>query len=305
MAQTKLTLEEIRRSDPFLSGGDVLLDLSSYPHLVPLTDVSPGDDQFAPVDTRGTGAGSSALKKFLANPDRESVAEMRDPELLKRYDEQHGSGSTVYASNIPFQVYEREGKWRAKGTTPDGTLHRFTAETRDALFPKISRAVSENTVRELTEGERLQVVRTAQSGDVRGAIAMFLQFAIGEKRASNYADPTELLGDASLTGVFDECSLLTWFASRSNVQDSDEFSEFLGQYAGSRPLTHSLLDGAYAAFEKAEYRSILPRAVRKAEEPASPHEIQTALEDASDADIENMMTSTKREYVRQVRAGIR
>src|SRR5712691_7996456 len=117
MAQAKLTLEEIRRSDPFLAGGDdIHLDTSSYPWLTPLADASPDDEKFAPLDTRGMGMGSSALKKFLTNPDRESVAELRDPEALKKFDEQHGSGTTVYASNIPFQVSQRDGKWRAKGT---------------------------------------------------------------------------------------------------------------------------------------------------------------------------------------------
>jgi hypothetical protein len=306
MAQTKLTLEEIRSSDPFRAGGDdIHLDLSSYPHLVPLADTSPEDDQFAPVDTRGMGAGSSALKQFLSAPDREAIEGLKDPELLKKYDEQHGSGTTVYASSIPFQISQRGDKWHAKGTTPDGAVHRFTADTRDGLYPKITNAVRQKTVRQLTESEKLQTVRMAQSGDTTGAIAYYLRLAIGEERASRYADPTEMLGDTALAEVFDECSLLTWFAGRPNVQDSEEFSGFLGQYAGRRPLTHSLLDGCWAAFEKEQRMSILPRAVRNAEQPATPHEIQTALEDASDADIENMMTSTKREFVRQVRAGIR
>ncbi len=55
MAQAKMTPEEIRKSDPFLSGDDEIhLDLSAYPSLVPLTGAPPDDgfgqlDDFEPV----------------------------------------------------------------------------------------------------------------------------------------------------------------------------------------------------------------------------------------------------------------
>src|SRR6266481_4430501 len=124
-----LTLEEIRQSDPFITE-DTNLDLSAFPWLKPLADAPVDDDKFAPVDTQGMGAGSSALKRFLNAPDREAIQGLKDPELLKQYDEQHGSGTTVYASNVPFQVSQRDGKWHAKGKTPDGTVHRFTANSR-------------------------------------------------------------------------------------------------------------------------------------------------------------------------------
>src|SRR5260370_11670761 len=121
-------LQEARDSDPFLAGGDVNLDLSSYPHLIPLADVADEADDFAMPDRTSKGLGSADLKKFLANPDRESLSELHDPDLLKRYDQERGDGTTVYANEIPFQVYQRNGKWRAKGTV-DGQLHRFSADS--------------------------------------------------------------------------------------------------------------------------------------------------------------------------------
>jgi len=296
---TPQTAEEVLKSDPFYSP-DTNLDLSAFPWLTPLADTSVDDDKFAPLDTRGMGVGSSGLKEFLANPDRESVAELRDPETLRKFDEGHG-GTTFHANGVAFQVYQRDGKWRAKGATPDGTLHRFTADTRDALFPKISRAVSENTVRDLTESEQLQVVRLAQGGDTSGAIVKYLEFAIGEKRGRGYADPNELLGDPALSEVFDAAAMLTWLAARPKVEDSDEFQEFLQRYRGGRPLNHDLLDGAYMAFEKQEYMTLLPRAAQKAEEPAIP----ARLDDLDDESVERLMSDTKRQFAREVRAGVR
>ncbi len=286
MAQARMTLEEIRRSDPFMSE-DTHLDTSSYPWLTPLADAPVDDGKFAPVDTRGMGAGSSALKRFINAPDREAIEGLKDPELLKKYDEERGSGTTVYASNVPFQVSQRDGKWRAKGTTPDGTVHRFTSDSRDGLFPKISRAVNDNTVKELTEGERLQVVRIAQSGDPRGAIARYLEFAIGQRRASSYENAGELLGDPRLAAVFDECSILTWLASRPRVQDSDDFQDFLQEYRGGRPLNHDLLDGAWENFTSARSRIVFAEPPRD-KQRAAPESAPTAsdLEGMTDEEIE-------------------
>src|SRR5580704_7384683 len=294
MATAKLTVEEIRQSDPWRTD-DLRLDLSAYPHLTPLADAPVDDDKFAPLpheQKRDTGE----LKKFLTAPDREAIEWLKDPELLKQYDEQHGKGTTVYASNVPFRIYQREGKWRAKGTTPDGTVHKFTAATRDGLFPKITSAVNENTIRALTDSERLQVVRLAQSGNTNGAIARYLEFAIGVERASRYRSPEEMLGDPALAEVFDECSLLTWFAGRPNVQDSEEWSQFLDLYAGGRPYTHQLLDGAYTAFEKSQYTAALFGNTRVREEQATPP-TPRQIEDLDDAQVERLFTDTKREFV--------
>src|SRR6267154_2085829 len=193
-----LTLEEIRQSDPFITE-DTNLDLSAYPWLTPLADAPVDDGKFAPVDRRGMGIGGSALKEFLANPDRESVVELRDPEALKKFDEQHGGGTTVFASGIPFQVYQRGGKWYAKGKV-SGQLHRFTADSRDALYPKISNAVGETSVKELTESELLAVARIAATGNRPAAINQYLLFAIPESFAAKYDDRNEVINNPSFTG---------------------------------------------------------------------------------------------------------
>ena len=292
-------IDEILRTDPFYDPS-VNLDLSAFPHLQPLADAPDGGGEFAPLDTRGMGVGSSALKRFLAGPDREAVQELHDPEALKKFDEQQGNGSTVYASEIPFQIYQRDGKWRAKGTTPDGVVHRVSAATRDELFPKISNVVSKNTVRALTEAETLQVSRLAQQ-DPRAAIVRYLHFAIGEARAADYADPTEMLGDPKLSEVFDSAALVTWHAARPNVRDSEEWSRFLYDYAGNRPLSHSLLDGAWAAFEKQQHTAALFAPAREIEKPPTVAQI----DDLDDASVNRLMLDTKKQFVREVRAGVR
>jgi hypothetical protein len=288
-------LDAILKSDPFYSS-DTNLDLSAFPHLQESLAAPEPEEKFAPLDTRGMGLGSSDLKALLRNPDREAIKELRDPELLRRFDEEHGDGRTVYAGGVPFQIAHRDGRWRAKGETPNGTVHRFTAATRDDLFPKINRAVSENTVRELSPGERLECVRLAQSGQIREAIARYLEFAIGRARASRYDDANALLGDPALTEVFDDACMLTWFAARPNVQDSDDWGAFLQNYAGGRPLTHDLLDGAWHSFEHQHTSHLLDTRLLDAREPTV-----TDLNDLDDETINKTFWSTLKHAARSGR----
>src|SRR5258708_6688374 len=226
MPNTKTAAEKLQEainSDPFLAGNDVNLDLSGFPHLQALPDEDADAEEFASIDTRGMGLGSSALKRFLTAPDREAIQELRDPEALKKYDMEHGSGETVYANNIAFSISQKAGRWHAKGTTPDGTVHRFVADSRDALYPKITNAVNQNTVKELTRSQELEVIRLCQSGRSNEGIARYLEYRIGPERGASYNSPTELTSDPALLPVLNKCGFFTWFHSRPDVQDSQEF----------------------------------------------------------------------------------
>jgi hypothetical protein len=72
-------------TDPFLQGDDVHLDLSSHPSLPWVSDAEATfeDDRFSMPHQSGRG---SDLGRFLHNLDREAVVEMKDPELLRRFD---------------------------------------------------------------------------------------------------------------------------------------------------------------------------------------------------------------------------
>jgi hypothetical protein len=304
-ATKQKTVEEILKNDPWFTP-DTRLDLSSYPHLVPQADES-DDGQFSMRDESSSSRGAD-LKAFLANLDREAVVEMRDPELLRQFDEQHGSGTTVHANGIPFQVYQRGGKWRATGTTPDGTLHRFTAESRDGLFPKIMRATKpQNSFNELTEEQKLQVVRLAQSGDRLTAIGTYLRFAIGDARAAQYDGPIEMLSDPALTPAMDAACDFCWFHSNPHATDDPAWHEYKKRILAGRPATFALLDAIWLRYQDHMENSAEPD--QQTEEPAeaepNPREIVAGLNDLDDSEVEQLMASTKRQYAREVLAGQR
>jgi len=140
------------------------------------------------------------------------------------------------------------------------------------------------------------VVRVAQSGDTSAAIIKYLEFAIGEERASRYENPTELLGDPALAEVFDECSLLTWYAARPRVQDSEDFQDFLQEYRGGRPLNHDLLDGAFSAFTDRRNRLVFAEPPRDGQRATTDRTTPTAsdLENLSDEEIAVQMKQQAR-----------
>ena len=110
-----------------------------------------------------------------------------------------------------------------------------------------------------------------------------------------------MLGDPALAEVFDDAAMLTWYAARPNVRDSEEWSSFLDDYAGNRPLSHGLLDGAWAAFEKQQHTSALFATVRQTEKAPTAKQI----DDLDDASVDRLMVDTKKQFAREVRAGIR
>jgi hypothetical protein len=208
--------------------------------------------------------------------------------------------TTVHISGQPFTIRYENELWRGEGVL-DHKRHRLTANSRDELIGKFM-ALARRTKKEtVQEGEKLQVVRIAQGGDIRGAIAHYLELAIGEERANQYENPTDMLGDPGLSVVFDEAAALTWFASRPRVQDSEEFQGFLQDYRGGRPLNHDLLDGAWATFN--DKRNLLIFAPMPGAQEAT--EGAEQLDDLSDTDVEKLMASTKREYVKTALAGRR
>lgn len=287
--------------DPMFGG----LDLSGCPSAqAPVSD-SFIDERFAPLDTAGFGRGSAALKKFLSDPGRKAIEETRDPELIAEYNRQHAV-SVVHVGDTDFRVYFKGGLWRGKGVTPDGTLHRFTGDSRDevlAKLAKLSQQVKRETIHELTRAQEIEIARLCSCGQRHEGGTRYLRYRIGQERADSYNNPQEMIADPSLQGVFSECAKFCWLNSRPDVQDSQEFQAFLTDYAGSRPLTFDLLDSCWAAFGPHQEKLAREEAVSRFTNPPepSPDEIAEGLEDMSDAEITKQFYSVAKAHARAAR----
>jgi hypothetical protein len=154
----------------------------------------------------------------------------------------------------------------------------------------------------LTGTQELEVIRLCQSGRQNEGIARYLEYRIGEERGSRYDSAAELTSDPALLPVMNECASFTWFHSRPDVEDSPEFQAFADAYLAERPVTHDLLNAAWEAFQRAQKEQYRYELLAPEEPATNPRVIQQSLDDASDADIEKMMNSTKREFVKQALA---
>jgi hypothetical protein len=286
-------LQELRASDAFAT--DANLDLSQFPWLEDKPEVA--DEEQMVSEARGNLLQNIAKMIEEDGGDRDIAKALADGGL-----ENPSVGATVHVVGKPFSINFRSGSWHGEGVL-DNKRRRLTASSRDALinkFMELAKETRRETLHQLTQSERLQIVRVAQSGDVRGAIANYLRLSIGEDRASRYENPSDMLGDESLAETFDDAAALTWFAARPKVQDSEDFQDFLEDYRSGRPLNHDLLDGAWSAFTDSRNRIVFadPQktrgAAKQSDEPFTGLEQLDAL---NDDEVDTLFAATKRAAV--------
>jgi hypothetical protein len=273
MAQTRQQrIDEIIKSDPFYSGDDTHLDLSAFPALTSLDDASFEDELFAPLDRTGSGGGAKDLKKFISDQMAEQSAE------------QHGP-STVHVGQSRFRVTFQGGVWNADGEV-DGQRHRYTASDREALLGKLATMARQTTIRELTQSQRLEIIRLCQGGQKHHAIDLYIRYAIGHR---HYADDAAMLADPALLPILNRIADETWFYSEPDAPNSAEWHSFKEQFAAGRPLTHDLLDSAYEKFKRT------PRLLAATpEEEPDPREIVDDLNSMTDEEIDRTYAATVR-----------
>ena len=246
------------------------------------------DERFAPLDTSGSGAGSSALKKFIA----EQVAEKTPP-------------STVHVGDAEFRVYYQDGRWHAVGVAV-GLKHHVTGKDRDEVLDKLVRLgqrLETEAIHDLTPSQEIEIARLCQSGNKGEGIARYLEYRIGSERAQQYGDGSEMVSDPELQSVMAECAYFCWLNSRPDVRDSEEFRTFVSDYAGSRPINFDILDAAHAAYGPHQEKQATRAAVARfgEQEQPSAREVQQSLEDMSDEEIRKQYWATAKAVARGTR----
>lgn len=264
------------------------IDLSGCPSIRPLpTDSSWIDVRFAPLQVNE----GNALKKFIA----EQTAEHTPP-------------TTVHANGNEFRVFYRDNAWHADGEVA-GSRRRYSDRDRDMLLSKLAQITKpQNEFRSLTESEKLQVIRFAQSGDKLTAIGMFLKFTIGEKRASQYDSPLDMLADPTLMPVLNQCAEYVWFHSKPHALDTPEWHSFKNRTLAGRPANFEILDAIWLQYqnhleEQNTQSQLRPPTDDEPEE--TPREALDKLNALDDSEVDDLMHSTRQQFAREVRAGRR
>lgn len=157
------------------------------------------------------------------------------------------------------------------------------------------------TARNLSERERLHVVRLAQSGNTQGAIDQFLGYALDEDSLS-----IDIIADPAYRGVLDTAVMFVFETATVDYVPNEERRSFLLHFAAGRPLTFPLLNQAWSTLKarEASYARTesLESAQRREFAPASLRQ----MDDMDDESFDRLYHNTLRAYSQSVRqpAGI-
>jgi hypothetical protein len=332
----RLAQEETRR---FIDESFGQLDLSGCISLLtpPSEDAQLPDERFAPLDDRGLGLGSSALKRAvedLANdPEvQEQVArETGNPELLKEW--QYTKAEQVardFMRQNPSYFRCQENWETLVHTLALNALgwHEDMATTEEAQEELIKRGcwIVENLAsafkalfrqgvlevkpgrpRTITERERRAIALQASSGDIEGAIARYLLRRAPEEKADAFMDaPTTIdaldeVADPELARVVSEAVWYCWTNGRPNYSPTPERRKFMQEYVAGRIPTARLLDEAWAACQAAERDTLRSGLLQQVSEPDDTQHAPN-LDGLSDEAIDSLYHRTLRKVAEDSRS---
>lgn len=267
--------------DTFLQdGGFEQLDTRGIPSLQD-GDSNWIDEEFAPLDTRGSGIGSRELKQFI---EQESVRAQ-------------GPGQVNLGKDVIGKVVHDGNEWLCDFTY-QGKLRRTKAVDRDSAIMAASRFVYNHQpdIRKLTEEEQAAVTWTAQSGRPdAGALAAekYLSFAITNAGALGM----RVLTEAKYAATVDEAVFYGWSRSTDSYSLSDrEFPKFLKRFARGKRLTMSICDTAFEAYQQAAKRAERAALLTPAPEPEPSAE---DFDEMTDAQIDSAYKGVARQLARR------
>lgn len=273
-------------------------------------------DMLAPIDTRGlplnaqalkraaadtsdprfgglttdSSVGAKALKEFLRNLDETAVRETRDPRLIEQFERDH-STTVVHVGDYEVAVRRQGGSWVGE-VEVDGEPRIFKATERDDLLSLLARKLGrrQSDVRELTEGEELEIIRYAQSGMTQEAIGRYLYYATNKREIET---PFELLDDPKFRPVCDRAVAFVWTHARQDYSPTPEREDFIHTFVAGRPCTLGLLDAAWRACKKHEH------GVSTEESSGAEGAPEIVLDDMADSEIDGLYRAAMREHARR------
>jgi len=297
------------------------LDLSGSPDLqsVVLESFETEDKHgFHNVDVR---ADLSGLRKFLANPDNESLArvaeESGDPELMDRVnDVRAGSVAQEFCARHPeylacddnlrkiviYLSHETTGMFFDPDEIEDGISelsHRgvWTLANIERVYQQLTSEgllrVPANIIRKLNSHERLAVVRLAQSGDTQGALQSYLSYALNDPNPQSH-----IASDPSLVELCDRACLFVFSAWAADFSPTKERMAYIKQYAAGRPLTLNLIVAAWESLKAEEKGELRSKLIGLKDEPTTRQEISQGLDELDDEAVKSLYKQTRRHISR-------
>lgn len=314
------------------------LDLSGCVSLLtpPSEESQLPDERFAPLDDRGLGLGSRALKQGIEElvndvEVQEQVAkETGNPELLQNLQNSRAEAlvrefmrknPSYHRCLENFDRLVQTVAYNALGWLEDEATAEeaqeelirqglFTIENLTAAFHALSRAgvleVKPGQPRTLTEHQKRMIAMEAAGGNVESAIARYLQFRLPEQVADEVKElfgideVLDRLADPELKQIVAEAVFFTWEHSRCDYSPTPERRRALREYVGGRIPTVRLLDAAWARIQKDESDAMRSSLVQQFEQEQPSHAAPD-LEGLSDAEVDRLYHQTLRQFATETK----
>ena len=311
----------IEQESAWVDEGFGQLDLSSFPNLQEPPQEKP--DPFAnDLECGQPRASSSSLRQFVNTPDDEAVLrvaqESGNPDLLAEIrNERAGAVAREFKRRNSDYVASDENYDNIALVLANNLLGRSDLDTQKAVELLASRGewnvsnieaawaalkreglaeLPAGTARELTEQERLHVIRIAQQGRVTDAIGQFLQYALDDEEPS-----LDVIYDPAYRQVCDRATLFCFEASQADYSPTAERREIFRRFAAGRPLTITLLQQAWAGCQRHEEIHARTEMLGSLQKPQDELLTDKALDALSDDAVDQLFHASLREYARGVK----
>lgn len=327
----RLTPAEIveQETKNFLDSQFAPLDLSGCPScLQPVSEdeatrAELPDERFAPLDDRGMGLGSSALKQGIESMvyDREvqqELARAGNADALATLQQDDAARVAIEFRRKHADYYRSDENWQAlvqwlaakhlawDDADPNEAqeelikLGYFTLDTLNAAYKALTRAGSLETdpmqPRQLSEQQRRSIALQASTSGFDDAVSRYLQLRLPEDVACIIAQTFSLeemydhFADPAVKNVIEEAAWFCWQNARADFAPTKERLSFMQSYLAGRIPTAPLLDAAWQACQQNEKDALRSVVLRQTSEPA-----QVAgpdLDRLSDAEIDSLYHGT-------------
>jgi hypothetical protein len=320
--QTRIITEE---SEKFLDSQFAGLDLSSYPQLQePPNDTSMTDDRFAKPWGDLGGFDSKGLKRFLADPDAESLErageETGNPKLLAEVRGRKAAAIVAeFRRRNPAYLQTNLNRRRLVGVMAYNFLGRDEIECIDdavdelvaadhwtvanlesaymALLAEGLLVEPSNQPRQLTDAQRLRCAQLAANGAVLDAMVEYIKHRLSQDACDEVAfmlsEPSEFTIDPAIRPILEEAVWFGFENSRHDYSPTPERRTFLRHYVAGRFLTLELLNAAWKACQEFE-RDALRSGILGQVQPAGDQAQQVDLDSLSDEEVNNLYHRTLR-----------
>ncbi len=237
----------------------------------------------------------------LANTDHPEVAQVladagiENPRIRRKFYLSDGAEGAIFADDAGFHAQIVMG----------GQTLTFTAGDKDdamAAAERHANSLRAPHFKEISDEQRLNIVRLAQNGSWQEAIGAFLYFRLGDVVTDMH--PEQIASTPEFLPVMNESVYFVWRHANNSYVPSPQAEESLARFVGDRPLTMQLCNAWWLAYQDhlGQRRAAQADAPENERQPAATQEqIQEELESLPAEQVERLRLQTLKHRAQLIR----